>query len=487
MKRFGFAIMAAVVALLPLYGCGGCAGEQTAAKYEIVAEYLPETQTVTGTLKLEYVNLTDEEIGALKFNLYPNAYRKDAVFKAVAPAYEKEAYYDGESYGEIVVSSVVGGTAWEVCGEDKNLLCVELERSLFYGDKVVVDIGFSTKLANVTHRSGVTKNGVNFGIFYPILCGFKDGDFFECVYYSDGDPFYADCAEFQMTLLLPREYVVVTGGEIVKERALESKKEHTVYATNVRELSVFASDSFVVKRIKTRGKTIEYCYFDGGMTEDLVGKRLALIKDCFAFYSNSFGEYPYQKFSFIEGEFCYSGMEYCGAALVSRGLTDGEFLRVAAHEVAHQWWYAAVGSDQTLNAWQDEGLAEFSAALFFDSKAEYGLTRAGVVDEALKNYRAFVRVYGGAFGEADGRMTRGLSEYLSEYEYRSVSYDKGVVLFDSLYRSVGKKRFFDALKEYYRANLFKMADIYGLIGAFEKSGVDVGGLVESFVSGKGIV
>ena len=35
------------------------------------------------------------------------------------------------------------------------------------------------------------------------------------------------------------------------------------------------------------------------------------------------------------------------------------------HEVAHQWWYNQVGSDQIMNPWLDEGLAEFSMYDYF--------------------------------------------------------------------------------------------------------------------------
>jgi hypothetical protein len=482
---FALAVALAVCSLFTLSGCEKSVEVYT--KYEITAEYVPENNTLTGVMKVTFNNTTDNEISQLKFNLYPNAYREDALYKAVAPAYQKQAYYDGESFGEIVVSSVIGGAAWGIAGEDKNILCVELERSLFHGEKVVVDIGFSTKLAKVEHRIGVTRRGVNFGFFYPILCGFKDGDFFECVSYSDGDPFFADCAEYRLTIVLPREYVVAGGGQIIAEKGLESKKEYTMYATNARELAVFASEKFAVEKVRAGEKTLKYYYFDGLTTAENAARRLAFVKDCFTFYSEAFGEYPYAEFSVIEGDFCYLGMEYSGAALVARGLEEGEFLRVAAHETAHQWWYAAVGSDQTLDAWQDEGLAEFSAALFFDARAEYGITRAGIAEAALKNYRAFAKVYGGAFGAVDGRMTRNLGEYLSEYEYRSISYDKGVVLFDSVYRSVGKKRFLKAVQIYYRENLFQMAKPQHLIGAFERAGADIGGLVEGFLSGKGVV
>jgi aminopeptidase N len=84
-------------------------------------------------------------------------------------------------------------------------------------------------------------------------------------------------------------------------------------------------------------------------------------------------------------------------------------------------------------------------------------------------------------------MTRHLSEYVSEYEYRCLNYDKAVILFDTLRKSVGDKKFFAGLRRYYDSNRYKMASVGSLIGAFEKVGGDVQGLFDGFLSGKGIL
>ena len=162
-------------------------------------------------------------------------------------------------------------------------------------------------------------------------------------------------------------------------------------------------------------------------------------------------------------------------------------MRAVAHETAHQWWGAVVGSDQTENAWQDEGLAEYSALLFFENYEKYGVVREDVVTEALREYRSYYDVYGSVLGRADTRMTRPLKEYLSEYEYRCLAYDKAVVMFDTLRKSVGDKKFLSALKRYYSGNRYQMATAGALVGSFEKAGVDVGGFFESFLLGKAIL
>ena len=53
--------------------------EQAHSRYEINAEYMPKSSTLTGTVKVTFENVIDNEISLLKFQLYPNAYRENAL------------------------------------------------------------------------------------------------------------------------------------------------------------------------------------------------------------------------------------------------------------------------------------------------------------------------------------------------------------------------------------------------------------------------
>ncbi len=468
-------------AFVPLSGCKREKKGDT--KYEITAEYSPENRTLAGAVKVTFENDTDEALSLLKFNLYPNAYRKDALYRPLSKTYEESAYYAGESYGEMVISSVNGSKNWEVMGEDQNILYAYLERPLYPEDSVVLDIGFMTKLAKVNHRTGVTARTVNLGNFYPILCSVKNGGFAECVYYSDGDPFYSDCADYKLTLTLPKEYVAAATGEILEERVLESKKVYTMSALRARDFALTLSKEYKVLETQSGDTTLLYYYY----ADEAPQTSLATAKEAFDYYEKSFGEYPYATYTLAETGFCFGGMEYSRFSMLSDCLKKEERARAIAHETAHQWWGSAVGSDQIENAWQDEGLAEYSAALFFDGYEKYGFTREDIVTEALREYRSYYDVYGSVLGRADTRMTRHLKEYLSDYEYRCISYDKGVILFDTLQKSVGDKKFFSALKRYYANNRFCMATAGALVGSFEKTGLDVAGLFDSFLNGKGVL
>ena len=468
-------------------GCNGCRRERKiASSYEISVEYVPENHTLTGTEKITFENVTDNEISVLKFQLYANAYREDALYKAVSPALETSAYYTGKSYGEIVVSSVNGAKSWEVMGEDENVLCAYLERPLYYGDKVVLDIAFTLRLAKVNHRIGVTKRTVNLGAFFPMLCGWKNGGFYETAYYSEGDPFYSDCADFTLTIKTPKEYLIATSGAPIGERILERKREYTASINSARDFAVVLSNEYkVLERELGDAIVAYYCYEDYDDTR--AKANLDTVCEAFSYYEDTFGAYPYKRYSVAQTGFCTGGMEYAGLVMISDSLAEKDLARVLAHETAHQWWYAVVGSDQIENAWQDEGLAEYSAITFLENYEKYGETRENAVAESLKEYRSYYDVYGSVLGRTNTAMVRHLKEYISGYEYKCLAYDKAVVMFDTLRKSVGDKKFFGGLKKYYKDNAFALVDEGALIGAFEKTGLDVHGFFDAFLQGKGVL
>ena len=484
MKRILGWVLIFVCVVACIGGLSGCKKKKNACtRYEIIAEYIPENRTLTGTAKVTFENPTDNELSVLKFQLYPNAYRKDALYAPISTAYTSSAYYNGASYGEMVISSVYGSKGWEVMGEDENILYAYLESPLYPDDKVVLDIGFIVKLAEVNHRTGVTKRTVNLGNFYPILCGIEGGGFVETVYYSDGDPFLSDCADYRVTFTAPKEYVVAATGEFVEERTLESKKEYTMSALNVRDFAIVLSENFRITTTKVGETVLSYYYYDDAFPM----KTLDLIEESFSFYEKTFGEYPYLTYAVVQTGFCFGGMEYPCLVMVSDSLVKEGQARVVAHETAHQWWYAAVGSNQIEEAWQDEGLAEYSTLLFFEAYEKYGFTRDGLVKEALEEYRSYYDVYGSVLGRADTRMSRNLKDFISDYEYKCIAYDKGVLMWDTLRKSVGEKKLLTGLRRYYSTCRFQMATPQDLIGCFEKTGLDVEGFFGSFLDGKAIL
>lgn len=471
---------------VPLFGA--CAGGTDGTKYTITAAYDAETRTLTAEMELNYKNDTDNALGDLRFHLFGNAYRQGAKYAPIPVQYYHKAYYDGMNYGSMTVTgAAVNGeaVAYTVGGEDENILIVPLAEALFPNERATVTIAFTVTLAKVNHRLGVGENTVNFGNFYPILCPYgNEGEgYLEYNYYVVGDPFVSACADYDVTFTVPEGFEIAASGRAVNSSRGEGTRTFRYLLSNARDFAVVLGRELEVLTDSFDGVEINYYYFDDENAEE----HLAYAVQAMQTFSELFGAYSYKTLAVVQADLVQGGMEYPGLVYCSAALDQKEIGEVVVHEVAHQWWYAAVGSNQVTEAFLDEGLAEYSVVLFYEKHPEYGLTREALIQTATRTYQTYCSVYDKIFGGVDTSMTRPLPAYSGEYEYVNVNYIKGCLMFDCLRIGVGDERFFGGLKNYYAAFAGKIATAADLIGVYEALGCDVQGFFSGFLDGKVIL
>lgn len=485
MKKKLSLLLLTVIAAVAVLGFAGCKKKSgKTSEYEIFASYDSNSRTLTGAVDFTYYNSTDNELGELKFNLYGNAYREGALHKPVSAAYEARAYYAGKSYGGMTVESVENCASWNVTGEDENILSVTLAEPVYPEQSAKLKINYKLTLAFINHRTGVASNAVvNLGNFYPVLCAYTREGFIEAPYYCCGDPFVSECADYTVTVDMPASFTAAASGKLVGETTAADRKKCSYSLKNARDFALVLSEKFRVVSGNVNGVEVSYYYYSDGDAQ----KSLAAACESLEYFSQSFGGYVYPTLSVVQTGFCYGGMEYPALTMIADDLKGDEGIYTIVHENAHQWWYAMVGSDQLNCGWQDEGLAEYSSVMFFESRPDYAFTRAGLIGSATKAYRAFYSVYNQIFGEADTSMNRNLSQYESEYEYSNIAYNKGMIMFDLLRQSIGDDRFSAALKKYFKENLYKIASCDDLIGCFISDGSDLEGFFDAFIGGKIVI
>lgn len=472
--------LAAVV--LPLSACKNNIKSEL-SRYDIFAIYDEEEGVLSGTVDFDFFNSTENELTDLKFNLYGNAFREGAAYAPVSQTYRTRAYYSGMSYGSMEINNVENCSGWDVGGEDENILIVNLLEPVYPEQRVKVKISYTLALAKVNHRTGITANCVNLGNFYPILCAYSKEGFIECPYYAYGDPFVSDVANYTVTIDAPEEYKIAASGEFVESSSTSGRAKTQYRLQNARDFAIVMSKNFKILNEEVGGVTVSYYY----TTDDNAEGSLSAACESLSYFSGTFGEYIYPTLSVVQTGFCYGGMEYPALTMIAEGQTAADNEYTIVHENAHQWWYAMVGSNQLTCAWQDEGLAEYSTLMFFENSPEYGYTRTALVGAATRSYRAFFSVFSQLNGEVDTTMTRNLSTFTSDYEYTNLTYNKGLVLFDTLRTTLGDKKFTSCLKGYFESYCGKIATEDGIISVFAASGTDVEGVFASFTQGKIII
>lgn len=476
-------IISAAFALCALPAASGCNKDtaQPLSRYVISAEYDSDKKTLCGEEEFTFYNSTENEITELKFNLWGNAYRKGAKYRPAA-ATDKNAYYGGASYGEESIQSVENCIEWAICGDDENILSVTLTSPVYPEQSATVKISFTLALANINHRTGVTETCVNLGNFYPILCAYSREGFSETPYYSVGDPFVSECADYEVTLTMPKAFCAATSGKETS-RTEEGDKVSVSYAlSGVRDFAAVLSDDFKTETVTAANCEIT-AYYSG---DNAPLKELEAAKESLDYFSETFGAYAYPTLAVVFTPLSSGGMEYPALTMINSALAEEDAIYTVVHENAHQWWYAAVGSDQVNSAWQDEGLAEYSALSFFENYTDYGFTRTALLGDAIKTYRAYYSVYNQIFSETDTSMQRSLNNFAGEYEYVNIAYNKGLLMFEAVRGAMGDTKFYTALKNYYAANKYKIASEEELISHFAAL-YDVEGIFVCYLEGKVII
>ena len=484
MKKKLLALLCVLVLLVTAAGISGCRKDlkDNVTNYSMELEFDAENMTLKGKNTVSYLHRGENPVSEVYFQLHANGFRRDAEFKAVSTLYYQKAYPFGMSDGYIEVSAVQcnGVTAnFSVGGEDSNVLIVPLLKELYPDERAKIVIEYLVKIPNCHHRLGYAEDTVNLGNFYPIAAVFEEGEFKCYPYYSNGDPFYSEVSNYQITLTMPKEYTAAMSGQMTEEET-GSLKQVTASGTLMREFAIVLSKNFEVLEQEVNGVNVRlYTYRDERKEQNL-----QCAADAIRTYSEMFGAYPYPTYSVVKADFIYGGMEYPGLSLISDDVSEEYFLEVIAHETAHQWWYSCVGSNQVTCAWQDEGLAEYSTALFFEQNTQYNRSLDSFMKIQQEAYRVFTDVYEQIVGKVNTSMTRSTFEYGSELEYVTMAYNKGCMLFHEVRSAVGLDKFLKGCRKYYERYLYQNATPAQLIGAMEAgSGVKLSALFESFLDG----
>jgi aminopeptidase N len=227
---------------------------------------------------------------------------------------------------------------------------------------------------------------------------------------------------------------------------------------------------------------------------------LTYAADSLRAFSTLFGPYPYPELDVAQAPLVggAGGVEYPGLITVAMALTaqpSGDdplaglmaaFLKstqslefVLAHEVAHQWWHALVGSDSNRHPFLDEALANYSAVLYFEKKHGQKAAAQQLQLELAMPYQLY-RMMGGP----DGRVDRPVKEFSSQLEYAALVYGKGALFFNALRKLVGKKVFLRLLKKYARLHAFRQAtpdDLFRVAVAATKKKARVKALIKRWI------
>lgn len=428
-------------------------------EYIIDAVLDPANKVLTAKQKMIYVNNDDVELSELYFHIYANAFKKKETAPFLFDDFSR-AYARGfqPGYAELVSVELSGGEnreslEYSLQGEGETILKVKLPEPLQPEKSIALEMSYKVVIPPAGERFGYGDANINMGNWYPVAAVYDDEGWNLDKYYSVGDPFYSDIADYTVSIKAPAEYTIAASGALTEEKTEGESKVWKFIGSNMRDFAFIADNRFEVAEDKV-GDTAIRSYFRKGH-EKKGRDALNYAKRSIEIFNSCFGEYPYPTYSVVETEFP-SGMEYPGLVYINTAYYENEsnsdsLMYTTVHETAHQWWYGVVGNDQIDEAWLDEGFATYSEGVY--TEMEFGRKNG----ELYYNYieeSARSDMNAGVYG---GVILRPLSRYKNWDDYGPAVYTGGAMLLNEIRKQVGDKAFFSILQQYYSEYSFKNA------------------------------
>jgi hypothetical protein len=482
------------------------------AKYQINLKLDFDLRSYAGSERVRWINHGDRSTAALYFHLYSNvrvgqptpASGSNSAALVVAEADEPR----------IEVTEVRSAADNEpltfVVDDLGTTLRVNLREAVAPGGSAEVVVSFKGSVPEIdpeetsitTHvikqvsaalrgeREIRRARGINFrcrglmllGTFYPVLAVHDGDEWQRKIEPSVGDIIFNEVADYEVSVDVASGVMVFTSATELETKS-EGETVKTYTGASLRDFAIVAGRGLRVEEAVVGNTTLRSIFLP---QHEEAGKRvLKAGTDALRIFSSRFGPPPFKSVNIAEvplvaglGSTEFAGLDVIASAFYvdfdsaamrnlpeiireQRPSVEQSLEWTVAHLVAHQWWGAAVGNNPAREPVLDEALSSWSALLYY--REVYGQQQAATVrdDQLLGVYRVY-RTFGGEDMDAN----RSARDYRNSFQYAAIVSTKGAMMFVELERLLGEEKFFAALQSYYKANLFEIAELDDLRGAF---------------------
>jgi hypothetical protein len=315
------------------------------------------------------------------------------------------------------------------------------------------------------------------GSAYPVLAVHDGDDWRRKLEPSVGDFIFNEASDYEVTVTTNQGVEVFTSG--VEAGPRNDKTGQTFSASSVRDFAILAGRGLKSEHTEIEGVNIRSIYM---ADHERVGKRaLTVAANSLRVFTSLFGPLPFKQVSIAEaplvaglGSCEFSGFNIIASAFYvdfdspavrnlpeiireQRPSVEESLEWAVAHLVAHQWWGAAVGNDPAREPLLDEALSCWSALLYY--RNTYGEQRAeAVLNDQVRGVYRLYRTFGGDDMDAN-RPSR---DYRNTFQYAAIVSAKGALMFVDLQKTLGEETVFAALRKYYQANVYEIAQLEDL-------------------------
>ncbi len=464
-------------------------GWQQLVNYTISVRLNDVEHTLSATEKMVYVNNSPNELNEIYIHLWANAY------KNIETAFAKQEMENGETdfyYSSDEDKGWIDSLDFKVDGQkvkwylldDIDICKIELNQPLKTGQQIEITTPFKVKIPRVFSRMGHQDQTYCISQWYPKPAVYDVNGWNYFPYLNQGE-FYSEFGKFEVSISVPKNYVLAATGELQNEdekvwlmeisaKKFETQKTHsnkenpassTQFKTlrfvqnDIHDFAWFCDKRFSVERSEVQlksGKKITTWLYEMFPQKSSVH----WVDTAVSFYSRLVGEYPYSNVSVVVTPLkAGGGMEYPTITNV-----ESASEQVIVHEVGHNWFYGIIANNERIYPWMDE-----SINTYYETRCEAGAIKIPLhkgVNLGKTKKKFYANIDEEDFGilqlqyllnarTNDDQPINIPSMQFTDANYGMIIYGKGPLAFHHLQTYLGDSLFDEMMRTYFDKWKFK--------------------------------
>lgn len=362
------------------------------ASYWIEASLDPKKRTISGKETVTWRNISTATASELRFHLYFNAWRNtsstwlrealDLSRRNVPVSRLGRADWGWTDVTSVRLVGVAGAPPIDVTTQiqyaapddgnasDRTVMVVPLSKPVRPGETINVAIDWTAQVPRTFARTGGLDSYFFIAQWFPKI-GVLENAGWNCHQFHSGTEFFADYGVYDVSLTVPKGWVVGATGREQGTRDNGDTTTHRFYQEDVHDFAWTTSPDYIVRTAHFEHPglpPVEMRLLLQPEHASQADRHFAATRAALRDYGTWFGAYPYGHITVVDPSWQSGtgGMEYptlftAGTRwLAPAGVTTPE--GVTIHECGHQFWYGLVGNNEFEDAWMDEGFNTYSTA-----------------------------------------------------------------------------------------------------------------------------
>jgi hypothetical protein len=377
-----------------------------------------QQHVLRGRTQMVYHHRGAQPLDTLYFHLWPNAFSSCKSHWCQQQIENRNTDFLDEpktkrgaidSLSFTVNGQSVAHSAWQ---EMPDVAFLVLPTPLQPGQQITIETPFRVKIPASFSRLGHVNQQYQLTQWYPKPAVYDANGWHPLPYLDQGE-FYSEFGTFDVTIQLPKNYVVGATGVLQnnpEEQRFIAQREQTSRALlagdsssgrkidkttvaykpfkypypdveyktlrfvqdSVHDFAWFCDKDYYIltdsAQLPRSGRWVKTVALFNHKDRRFWKKATEYINQALWSYSNQLGDYPYSHCTAVDGALSAgAGMEYPMITVVGSGGSAESLRRVIIHEVGHNWFYGILATNERTYPWLDEGFNTYLEYRTLDS------------------------------------------------------------------------------------------------------------------------